>query len=93
MSSLARYVIREPKPLRWTGFIFVIIGTTIAMQWYINRGNSLMQLQLIAQLEYIQQNLEQRLNIQTLLNSELIDSIVALNVMLTDQRLCQLLKG
>lgn len=52
MSSLAMYIIIKPKPLRCTGFVLVIIETTIAMQWYIHRSNSLIKLQLIAQLEY-----------------------------------------
>ncbi|NQY51906.1 MAG: hypothetical protein HRT91_04410 [Piscirickettsiaceae bacterium] len=86
MRFLAKYVIKQPKPLRWTGFILVIIGTTVAIQWYVDRSDSLIHLKLIVQLEYIQQNLERRLHIQMLLNRKLIDISAEFNDMLTNQQ-------
>ena len=86
MTSFARYAIKQPKPLLWTGFILAIIVVTVAIQWYIYRSSSLTQLQLIVEMQHVQQNLEEHLNIQTFFNRGLIDKSTKLNIILIRQR-------
>ncbi|OUR65821.1 hypothetical protein A9Q79_02200 [Methylophaga sp. 42_25_T18] len=86
MSSLAKHVIKQPKPLRWLGFILAIIGTTLAIQWYVNQNSSVAQQQLLAELEHLQLTLEQQLHIQTAQNQQLNESNAKLNIKLTEQQ-------
>ena len=86
MSSLAKHVIKQPQPLRWLGFILAIIGTTFAIQWYVNQNSSLAQQQLIVKLEQLQQNLEQQLHVQTTQSQQLNESNTNLNNKLTEQQ-------
>jgi len=64
MSSLNKHVIKQPKPLRWFGFILAIIAATFAIQWYVNQNSSLAQQQQLAEIKQQQQTLKQQLKDQ-----------------------------
>lgn len=86
MSSLKKHVIKQPKPLRWLGFILTIIAVTFAIQWYVNQNSSLAQLQQIKQLSQQQQDLEQQLQDQISQNQQINETNTELQRVQTEQQ-------
>jgi len=86
MSSLAKHVIKQPRPLRWVGFILAVIATTFAVQWSMNQDSSLAQQQQIAKFVQHQQELEQQLQDQITQNKQLRESNADLELKQTEQQ-------
>jgi len=86
MSSLNKHVIKQPKPLRWLGFILAIIAITFAIQWYANLNSSVAQQQKIENLSQQQQELEQQLQNQISQNQQLSETNADLQLKQTEQQ-------
>jgi|GEM_PF-451775 len=86
MSSLKKHVIKQPKPLRWLGFILAIITITFAIQWYANQNSSFAQLQQIKELSQQQQDLEQQLQDQISQNQQISETNTELHRVQTEQQ-------
>jgi predicted nuclease with TOPRIM domain len=86
MSSLNKHVIKQPKPLRWLGFILAVIAITFAIQWYANQNNSVAQQQKIKKLSQQQQDLEQKLQTQINQNQQLSETNSDLQLKQTEQQ-------
>lgn len=86
MSSLNKHVIKQPKPLRWFGFILAIIAITFAIQWYVNQNSSLAQQQQLAELKQQRQTLKQQLKDQVRQNQQLSETNADLQLKQTEQQ-------
>jgi len=86
MSSLNKHVIKQPKPLRWLGFILAIIAITFAIQWYANQNSSLAQQQQVEELSQQQQTLRQQLKDQVRQNQQLSETNADLQLKQTEQQ-------
>jgi predicted nuclease with TOPRIM domain len=86
MSSLNKHVIKQPKPLRWFGFILAIIAITFAIQWYVNQNSSFAQQQQLAELKQQRQTLKQQLKDQVRQNQQLSETNADLQLKQTDQQ-------
>jgi predicted nuclease with TOPRIM domain len=86
MSSLNKHVIKQPKPLRWFGFILAIIAITFAIQWYVNQNSSLAQQLQLAELKQQRQTLKQQLKDQVRQNQQLSETNADLQLKQTEQQ-------
>jgi len=86
MSSLNKHVIKQPKPLRWFGFILAVIAATFAIQWYVNQNSSLAQQQQLVELKQQQKTLKQQLKDQVRQNQQLSETNADLQLKQTEQQ-------